>query len=137
MGPRSTTVPRCSTIAWSVELADYREVVADQDAGDARFVADVDEQVQHLRLDRHVQRGDRFVEDQHPRLGRKGTCDGDPLALAAGQCAGQGAGLAFVQADQIDEFGDAGAAAVGGPAAVQPEHLIDGGLGVLARVQAG
>ena len=47
--------------------------------------ADVGEQVQHLRLDRHVERRHRLVEDQHLRLGGQGPRDRDALALAAGQ----------------------------------------------------
>ena len=48
-------------------------------------VADVGEQVQHLGLDRHVERGDRLVQDQHLRLGRERPGDRDPLALPARQ----------------------------------------------------
>ena len=96
------------------ELAHNGQIVADQDVGDMGFVADVGEQVEHLSLDRHVQRRDRFVEDQHAGLGREGTRDRDALALAAGQGAGQGPGLPRVQADQPGELGDPGAAAVDG-----------------------
>ena len=46
------------------ELAHDGEVVADQDVGDASFVADVGEQVQHLGLDGHIKGGDGLVEDR-------------------------------------------------------------------------
>jgi hypothetical protein len=83
------------------ELAHDGQVVADQNVGDMGFVADIGEQVEHLGLDRHVQRGDGFVEDQDGGLGGEGACDRDPLPLAAGQRAGQHSGLSGVEADQV------------------------------------
>jgi len=67
------------------ELAHDGQVVADQDVGDVRLVADVGEQVQHLGLDGHIQRGDGLVEDQDRRLCRQRPGDRDALALAARQ----------------------------------------------------
>jgi hypothetical protein len=72
------------------ELAHYGQVVADQDVGDLGLVADVGEQVQHLGLDRHVQAGDRLVEDQDGGLCRERAGDRDPLPLTTRQRAGQG-----------------------------------------------
>ena len=43
------------------------------------------EQVDDLRLDRHVERGDRLVADQHVGLHRERARDRDALALAAGE----------------------------------------------------
>ena len=40
------------------------EIVADEDVGEAELVLEVEQQVQHLRLDRLVERRDRLVEDQ-------------------------------------------------------------------------
>ncbi len=75
------------------ELAYDRQVVADQDVAEVSLVADVGEQVEDLGLDRHVQRGDRFVKDQDRRLGRQGAGDRDPLPLATRQRPGQCPGL--------------------------------------------
>src|SRR6516165_3981704 len=71
------------------ELAHHGQVVADQDVRDVGFVADVGQQVQDLGLDRHIQRGDRFIEDQDGGLRREGTRDRDSLPLTARQRAGQ------------------------------------------------
>ena len=101
------------------ELAHHREVVADQHVGHAGRVADVGEQVQHLRLDRHVERGDRLVEDQHPRLGGQRARDRDPLALPAGQRPRQRAGLPLVEADQLGQLLDPGPRCGLRPAVVQ------------------
>ena len=45
----------------------------------------VRDQVDDLRLDRHVERRDRLVGDQQLRRQRERAGDGDALALAAGE----------------------------------------------------
>ena len=52
------------------------EVVGDEDVGQAEFVLEVEQQIEHLCFDRLVERGDRLVEDQKPRLEReaRGRC---------------------------------------------------------------
>jgi len=82
------------------QLPHDREVVADQQVADAGRVPDVGEQVQHLRLDRHVERGDRLIEDQHLRLGGQRPGDRHPLPLPAGQRLGRNGPLPLVEADQ-------------------------------------
>jgi hypothetical protein len=71
------------------ELPHDRQVVADEQVTDAGRVPDVGKQVQHLRLDRHVERGDRLIEDQHLRLGGERPGDRHPLPLPAGQRLGR------------------------------------------------
>ena len=61
------------------------EVVADEDVGQAELLLEVHEQVQHLRLDRLVERRDGLVEDDQARLERERAGDVDALALAARQ----------------------------------------------------
>ena len=64
---------------------DQREVVRDEEVGDPALLLEVLEQVQHLGPHRHVERGDRFVADDH--LGLQGECprDRDALELATRQ----------------------------------------------------
>ena len=62
---------------------DDREVVRDEDVGDAGLVLQVHQQVQHLRLDRDVERRDRLVGDDDARLEHQRARDRDALALAA------------------------------------------------------
>ena len=52
--------------------------------GQAELVLEIEQEVEHLRLDRLVERGDRLVEDEEPRLEREPARDIDALALAAG-----------------------------------------------------
>ena len=61
------------------------EVVADEDVGEAELALEVDQHVQHLRLDRLVERRHRLVEDHQPRPQRQRAGDVDALALAARQ----------------------------------------------------
>jgi hypothetical protein len=57
------------------QLAHDGQIVADQDVGNPRLITDVSQQVQHLRLDRHIERRDRLVENQDPRFGGQRTGD--------------------------------------------------------------
>ena len=90
------------------DLAHDREVVADEDVGDAGPLADVGEQVEDLRLDRDVERGDRLVEDRsraaRPRARARSRRAG---AGRRDSARGQRAELALVEADQVAELGDA------------------------------
>src|SRR5205085_4750532 len=67
------------------DVPDDAEVVRDEYVGQAQLVLKLVEQVDHLRLDRDVERGDRLVEQD--QLGVDGERSGysDPLALAAGE----------------------------------------------------
>ena len=46
------------------QVLDHAEVVADEQIGEAELAAQVHEQVEHLRLDRDVERRHRLVADQ-------------------------------------------------------------------------
>ena len=67
------------------EILDHAEVVRDEHDGQAQFILQVIEQVDHLRLNGHVQGGHGFIGDNE-----LGSCDycprnADALALAAGK----------------------------------------------------
>ena len=61
------------------------QVVADEDVGEAAFVLQLLEQIQHLGLDADVERRDRFVADDELGAGGERPGDADALALAAGE----------------------------------------------------
>ena len=63
----------------------HRQVVADEQIGQAEPCLQVAHQVEDLRLHRHVQRRGGFVADQEFRLARQRAGDRDALALAAGE----------------------------------------------------
>ena len=60
-----------------------REVVGDEQISEAEPRLQILEQVDDLRLDRHVERRDRLVADDQLRLDREGAGDADPLTLPA------------------------------------------------------
>lgn len=65
--------------------AHQRQVVADQQQGQVLFAAQIVQQVQDVAGDARIERGSRFIGDQHARLRRQRQRDGDALALAAGK----------------------------------------------------
>ena len=67
------------------DVAHHREVVRDEQIGEPEALLQVDQQVDDLRLDVHVERGDRLVGDDEFRLERERARNRDALALPAGK----------------------------------------------------
>jgi len=67
------------------KVMDYRQVMADEQDGDAEFLPQIHQQIEHMRLDGNVKRRDRLIAHQNLRLQRQGACDGCALSLTAGQ----------------------------------------------------
>ena len=88
------------------DVVDDREVVADEQVGEAELLLQVLEQVEDLRLDRDVERGDRLVADHHVGTQRQRARDADALALAAREGVRVAAEMAAVEADQLEQLGD-------------------------------
>ena len=65
------------------DVLDDAHVVGDEDVGQAELALELLEQVQDLRLDRHVERGHRLVADDEVRLEDERPGDADALPLAA------------------------------------------------------
>src|SRR2546423_1292627 len=65
------------------DVLDDREGVGDEHVGEIMLSLQVLEQVYHLRLHRHIQRGDGLVTDDESRLDRQCARDANALALAA------------------------------------------------------
>ncbi len=88
------------------DVPDDGEVVRDDQIGEAEGLLELLQQVDHLRLDRDVQRRDRLVADDHVRLQDQRAGDADALALAAGELvrvAGEGVGReADLGEDRLD-----------------------------------
>ena len=69
-------------------VLDDAEVVGDEEVGEVEPFLQVVEQVDDLRPDRHVQRGDRLVADDQLRVQGQRPGDAHALLLAAGQLVG-------------------------------------------------
>ena len=67
------------------DVAHDAEVVGDEHVAQPELVLQLVEQVDHLRLDRDVERRDRLVEQDQLRVDRERARDPDALALAAGE----------------------------------------------------
>ena len=70
------------------ELRDHTQVVGDEQDGRIMLSAESIKQVQDLRFQGDVERGSRFVGNQHRGLERQGGGDHYPLAHATGEFMG-------------------------------------------------
>ena len=86
------------------DVSDDREVVRDEEVREPELVLELDEQVDDLRLDRDVERGDRLVEDQHLRVQRERAGDADPLALAARELVRKAVRVLGAEPDRAQEL---------------------------------
>ena len=67
------------------DVLDDAHVVGDEHVGQAELALERLEQVEHLRLDRHVERGHGLVADDEVRLQDERPGDADALALATAE----------------------------------------------------
>ena len=65
------------------DLSHHAEVMTDKEHCQTQVSLQIGQQLQHLRLDRDVQRRDRFVTDQYVRTQDQSPGKHDPLSLAA------------------------------------------------------
>ena len=72
-------------------LEDEPEIVRDEERGGSGSRGQILDQRDDARLDRHVERRRRLVEDQEPRVGEERHRDDDALLLAARELMGIGA----------------------------------------------
>ena len=117
--PAAPAVIPCSTSAalhhrhLVGDVLDDADVVRDEQVSDAELALQLAQQVEDLRLHRHVERRGRLVADDQPRLHRQRARDRDALALAAGELVRIALQRIAAQADLVDQPLDAlrGAAA--------------------------
>ena len=84
------------------------EVVRDEQQGGAVGGPDAGEQIEHLRLDGHVQCGDRLVTDDQAGPRRQRAGDGNPLPLTAAKLSGIAVDQVGGEADALQERHDSG-----------------------------
>ena len=108
--------------------------MGDEEVGQAEVVLQVVEQVDDLRLDRHVERADGLVEDDELGLERERAGDPDALALPAGELVREAAEVLALQADAVQQLGRA-RRDLRLVDAVQRERRADDLADPLARVQ--
>ncbi len=82
------------------------EVVGDEQVAEAEFSLQVLQEVEDLGLDGEVQGASGFVADDDVGFEDQGTCDGDALALSAGELCRVAEGGVGGQADAFEDVGD-------------------------------
>ena len=60
----------------------------DEEIGQVELLLQVLQEVDHLRLNRYIEGGNRFVTNYELRIQRKGSCDTDSLSLSARELVG-------------------------------------------------
>jgi hypothetical protein len=89
------------------DVADHRQVVSHKEVRQVELPLQLDQQVQHLGLDRNVERRDRLVGDDEFRLQDQGAGDADALALAAGELVRVAAAHLGSEADPLQDLANA------------------------------
>ena len=79
------------------ETAHDQQVMADEQHRQAKLGPQIREEPDDLRLDRDVQRGDRFIGDQEVGRGRQGPGNANPLALAAREFVREARGMRRIE----------------------------------------
>ena len=88
------------------EMRDDRDVVRDEQVGDAELVAQVGEQVDDRGLHRDVERRDRLVAHDEARVGGERARDADALLLAAAHLVGVAVGVVRRQPHEVEQRRD-------------------------------
>ena len=107
----------------------------DQQVGQGEARLQVDEQVDDLRLDRHVERGDRFVGDDQRRVEGEGAGQADALALAAAELVRIAPPQLGIEPDVREQLGDPRGALGLRADAMDDERLLDDRLDPHPRVE--
>ena len=107
------------------EVLDHAEIVADEQIREVEVGSELHEEIQHLRLNRDIERGDRFVADQQLGLDGQGTRDADARALAAGELVRKAPPERRVEPDFAHQLVDVVIDVVGGIDAMHARRLAD------------
>ena len=111
--------------------------MGDEEVREVELALELLEEVDDLRLDRNVERGDRLVGDDEVRVERERPGDADPLALAARELVWVAFAEVRVEADRREQLADPLAPLGAVPDAVDLERLADDPRHVHPRVEAG
>src|SRR6478735_7430515 len=83
------------------DMLHHTEIVADEEIGQAEITFEFQEQIDDLRLNRDVERRDRFIADDELRVDRERPRNPDPLPLTAGKLVRIPAAKGWIQADPL------------------------------------
>src|SRR5262245_65752482 len=89
-------------------MFDEPQVVSDEEVGEFQALFQVEQQLDHLRLDRNVERRDRLIGDDQSRIERECSCDPDPLTLPSAELVRIPKSVCWLEADELEKLSDAG-----------------------------
>ena len=82
----------------------HRQIVGDQQIGEAEPLLQIAHEIENLRLDRDVERRGRLVADDQIGVRGDRARDRDPLALAAGEFVRKFSRVGGIEADELEQF---------------------------------
>jgi hypothetical protein len=85
------------------EMRDHREVVRNEEIGDAEAIAQIGEEVEDCRLDGDIERGNRLVAYQQVGFARHRARDADALLLATRELMWIAIAVSRREAHEIEE----------------------------------
>ena len=88
-------------------VRDYRQIVRDEQIGEAAITLQVTQQVDDLRLHTHIEGGHRFIAHHKRWFDGKRTRDSDPLSLSTGEFVRVATAVLGAKADFIEQSRDA------------------------------
>jgi hypothetical protein len=80
------------------DMLDHAQVVRDEQIGETEFLLQVFQNIQHLRLDGHIQRRDRLIANNKLGTQRQRARNTDTLTLTAGKFMRIAAGVIIFEA---------------------------------------
>src|SRR6516225_2415359 len=116
-------------------VLDHREVVGDEHIRQTELVLQVHQEIDDLRLDRHIERRHRLVADDQLRAQRQGTSDPDTLALPARELVWVGIHQLLPQADALEQMRHPLAALLRGGYSMDGQRLADNLAGRHAGIE--
>ena len=87
------------------DVLHHAQVVRDEEVGQAELGFQLGHQVEHLRLNRHIERGHRFVGDHELGPEHQRPRQADPLPLPAAELVGIAIDVEAAKPDFLQDFG--------------------------------
>ena len=115
-------------------VLDDGKIMRNKNHCQVEFLSQIVQQIQNLRLDRHIQGRYRLVGDHQLRPNNERPGDGNPLALAAGKLMGEPPHVRRRETHAIEHFRHASMSFVGAEAFVDiqgfGQNVVDGHPGI-------
>ena len=88
------------------EVFDYAEIMRDKEIGESKFALQFGQQVEHLRLNRYVKRGNRLVENNERRIKDQRAGNPDTLTLPAREFMRIATSTLWAKSDHVKHLGN-------------------------------